>query len=397
MMRLELGSAGRDSGRQVSGRFATLVVLSLTCALAITGLTPAPAVAEVTAKGRLGPGQSLEAGEMLTSRSGQYTLEMQPDGNLVEYVYRRALWHTHTWGQPGTVAKMQRDGNFVLYAPGGQAIWHSRTYGNPGAYLVLKNDANLKVMSRTGTQLWAVGAVDSQLDQGRKLEIGWSLQSPNLRYRLVMQTDGNFVLYQRPGRVAVWHSRTYGHPGSDVVMQGDGNLVIYEPGRGAIWNTRTAGHPGTILRVEDIGRIVLYAPGHVPIWSTPPASDYVIEDRDDLDEVRSVAFQMATDRGWGAAAQLNCIDELFEHESGWRWNADNPYSEAYGIPQANPGSKMASEGEDWRDNPVTQIKWGYTYIEDRYTTPCAAWQHFLDHGWYRLSEPALNPGSAALP
>ena len=56
-------------------------------------------------------------------------------------------------------------------------------------------------------------------------------------------------------------------------------------------------------------------------------------------------------------------------ESGWRVNADNPSSSAYGIPQALPGSKMATAGADWATNPVTQIRWGLGYIQDRYGSP----------------------------
>lgn len=80
--------------------------------------------------------------------------------------------------------------------------------------------------------------------------------------------------------------------------------------------------------------------------------------------------------------QFNCLDKLWKKESGWRWWADNPYSAAYGIPQANPGSKMKSAGSDWRTNPRTQIRWGLKYIKSRYKTPCKAWEHSRNTGWY---------------
>jgi hypothetical protein len=76
--------------------------------------------------------------------------------------------------------------------------------------------------------------------------------------------------------------------------------------------------------------------------------------------------------------------QLWDHESGWRWNADNPSSAAYGIPQALPGRKMASAGSDWATNPLTQIKWGLGYIEASYGNPCnawATWQSRYPH-WY---------------
>ena len=71
--------------------------------------------------------------------------------------------------------------------------------------------------------------------------------------------------------------------------------------------------------------------------------------------------------------------ELWNHESGWRWNADNPYSDAYGIPQALPGSKM---GTGWRDDGAVQINWGLTYIAECYGTPNTALGHWKSNNWY---------------
>jgi hypothetical protein len=90
---------------------------------------------------------------------------------------------------------------------------------------------------------------------------------------------------------------------------------------------------------------------------------------------------LAADRGWGDA-EFSCLNSLWNKESGWRWNADNPGSDAYGIPQALPGSKMSAYGSDWATNPVTQIKWGLSYISSRYGTPCSAWAHSQSVNWY---------------
>lgn len=85
--------------------------------------------------------------------------------------------------------------------------------------------------------------------------------------------------------------------------------------------------------------------------------------------------------GWGDD-QWVALEQLWTRESGWQWNADNPYSDAYGIPQALPGEKMASAGADWKTNPETQIKWGCSYIKGRYGDPKGAWAHFLAKNWY---------------
>jgi len=96
---------------------------------------------------------------------------------------------------------------------------------------------------------------------------------------------------------------------------------------------------------------------------------------------RDIARAMLAEFGW-SQDQFGCLDSLWSHESGWRTTANNPYSSAYGIPQALPGSKMASAGPDWEYNPETQIRWGLGYIQDRYSTPCGAWGHSQSHGWY---------------
>jgi murein DD-endopeptidase MepM/ murein hydrolase activator NlpD len=96
---------------------------------------------------------------------------------------------------------------------------------------------------------------------------------------------------------------------------------------------------------------------------------------------KAIARIMVADRGW-SASQFTCLDKLWIKESQWNYRAQNPSSGAYGIPQALPGTKMASAGSDWRTNPVTQIEWGLDYIADRYGTPCAAWGHSQDVGWY---------------
>ncbi|MDR0783095.1 MAG: G5 domain-containing protein [Propionibacteriaceae bacterium] len=96
---------------------------------------------------------------------------------------------------------------------------------------------------------------------------------------------------------------------------------------------------------------------------------------------QAIAYEMVRARGWDDT-QFQCLVELWNRESGWRVNASNSYSGAYGIPQALPGSKMASAGADWQTNPATQITWGLGYISGRYGTPCGAWSFFLSNNWY---------------
>jgi len=85
--------------------------------------------------------------------------------------------------------------------------------------------------------------------------------------------------------------------------------------------------------------------------------------------------------GW-TGGEWDCLNALWTRESGWSSNASNSSSGAHGIPQALPGSKMASAGADWATNPATQIKWGLGYIKNRYGTPCGAWSQSQSIGWY---------------
>ncbi|RRR99111.1 aggregation-promoting factor C-terminal-like domain-containing protein [Glycomyces terrestris] len=95
---------------------------------------------------------------------------------------------------------------------------------------------------------------------------------------------------------------------------------------------------------------------------------------------KATGCAMALDAGFDLE-QVGCLVALWDRESGWNHLAENSIG-AYGIPQALPGPKMESAGSDWETNPVTQIKWGLGYIEGRYGTPCEAWNHSEEVGWY---------------
>lgn len=101
----------------------------------------------------------------------------------------------------------------------------------------------------------------------------------------------------------------------------------------------------------------------------------------DPDSAQAIAKKMVADRGWGSN-QYDCLVALWNKESHWNMYASNAGSGAYGIPQALPGSKMASAGSDWKTNPATQIEWGLGYISGRYGNPCGAWSHSQSVGWY---------------
>ena len=97
---------------------------------------------------------------------------------------------------------------------------------------------------------------------------------------------------------------------------------------------------------------------------------------------QSIGYNMLPAFGFSQKTQWTCLLDLWNRESGWMYDAENPSSGAYGIPQALPGYKMATAGADWQTNPATQIKWGLTYISQTYGTPCAAWNFELANNGY---------------
>jgi hypothetical protein len=96
---------------------------------------------------------------------------------------------------------------------------------------------------------------------------------------------------------------------------------------------------------------------------------------------RAVARAMLASFGW-KRRQFKYLNRLWDAESGWNVLAKNAHSGAYGIPQADPGAKMAAAGPNWRTSATTQIRWGLGYIRSTYGSPRRAWDHEVATGWY---------------
>ncbi len=169
--------------------FCLLSWVSLGCGIELSSpvaADPSPHTAALNC-GELGPGARLTPGEQLKSCGGRTLLAMQGDGNLVVYsAGGKALWSSGTQNHPGSKLAVQDDGNVVVYSPGGQALWWS---GNTPAH------------------------APCGLDAAMNLTVGQTVKSCNQQFGLVMQDDGNLVLYGNQGN-AVWASGTHGNPGS---------------------------------------------------------------------------------------------------------------------------------------------------------------------------------------
>lgn len=144
--------------------------------------------------------------------------------------------------------------------------------------------------------------------------------------------------------------------------------------------TRPAPSTTTVPPVPTTPPVPQPPPTGGPVASPPPP---ITSTAMTPSEARAAARSMMGRWGFGDG-QWACLDSLWTGESGWRWSARNPWSSAYGIPQALPASKMSSAGDDWLTNPVTQISWGLTYIKGRYGSPCGAWEAWQARSphWY---------------
>ena len=94
---------------------------------------------------------------------------------------------------------------------------------------------------------------------------------------------------------------------------------------------------------------------------------------------RDIARALLPEFGF-SDSEFSCLDSLYESESGWRVDADNPTSSAYGIPQAL--TQLHALPDDYMTSAESQIRWGLGYIRDAYGTPCSAWSFKSGNNWY---------------
>ncbi|MFI6926578.1 lytic transglycosylase domain-containing protein [Nonomuraea spiralis] len=162
-----------------------------------------------------------------------------------------------------------------------------------------------------------------------------------------------------------------------------GDLFAPDPENDALKNAAEQAYRADQLKKDRPGgkKLDWVVPKKAPGGSGFPPANFPPGSNPSPGTNKGVAKSMLAARGWGAD-QWGCLERLWQKESGWNERAMNRYSGAYGIPQALPGSKMASAGGDWQTNATTQIAWGLGYIKGRYGTPCGAWGHSQSTGWY---------------
>ena len=236
-------------------------------------ITSAPATASalpaLPAKSVLDKGQSIQDGATLGSPNGQFTLNMQTDGNLVALMWPKPYWALGTHSE-GAKLQMQTDGNLVMYSKNGGVVWASGTYDPSGGRLILQDDGNLVLDGYSKGLMWSPNAVPTRLYANQKL-VGnqdHTIYSPDRRYKLTMQHDGNVVAYDRT--TAIW-SKHGAKANATLEMQTDANLVLYDSTHTAIWATNKFGSSSSYLEAQNDGNFVVYDRG-TALWSTKSES-----------------------------------------------------------------------------------------------------------------------------
>lgn len=225
-----------------------------------------------------------------------------------------------------------------------------------------------------------VDAGRSVVETGRGLlrHTGGVLPGPQGHEILVQALPGETVLTRHQKREidGLLGSRGAVDQVIGMVRQHHSYDVGGEIPRSAISGSGNLGRAGRTLRDRSRAGLQKKLNQMVPEQTGMPSADGLSSGSN-----VSLGRQLAARMGW-TGREWAALHELWTRESGWRTTADNPSSDAYGIPQSLPGSKMASAGADWKTNPATQIRWGIGYIRGRYGTPSAALAHHDRMNWY---------------
>lgn len=228
------------------------------------------------AKPSLAKGQTLRKGQYLISQDTQSVFAFLGDGNLMLFQNSRAVWDSQTSGRPATRLVFQNDGNLVLYDDSDHIWWQSGTSGSSANQLLLETTGNLVMYNSGFTAFWESHThhIPNLLKFANpwmttaRLYPGQSLETKDRRYRLVLQEDGNLVLYS-PTR-ALWASGTNGRRVDNLSLLANGNMVLHDNDGNIAWQSRTGGRGPSQLIMQADGNLVLYSPSG-PSWYTETA------------------------------------------------------------------------------------------------------------------------------
>jgi hypothetical protein len=215
-------------------------------------------------------------------RHAGHTLTMEPDGNVVLRDAASIIKFQTNTRQPGSRLSLSAEGELMVFSPSNAVLWRT-TAGLGGVErLVLGDDGVMRIQSGSWgpgrqlsryTHLWSSNGPQPAVTGlwfGESLPAGRSLTSPSGSHRLVMQTDGNLVLYRSTG-AAVWSSGTSHPSGRARLYFGQfGEMWIAVPNGPVLRDFRTGYKGANRLSVRDDGRLVVTAPTGAVLFDTAP-------------------------------------------------------------------------------------------------------------------------------
>ena len=239
---------------------------SLMVALSLGMTSPGYAALDVISGDTLRTGEAFYVGDTLVSKNGKYTMQIQPEGNLVVTTQGETVWETRTSSNSVGRLLVRGDGNVVLYDKNANTLWYTDTYktGNKNR-LVLTNWGSLDVVTKENKRVWSSSPANT-LKAGDTLYGGQALVSKNGEYVLRMSEAGNLRLYAE-NRV-LWRVVTK-QPGSLLSMQTDGNLVLYNSNWQPEWSAQGTWGTGEKNRLvlTDLGDLQVYTSEGRKVWS----------------------------------------------------------------------------------------------------------------------------------
>jgi hypothetical protein len=366
-----------------------------------------PAVADATT-----PASQPVTGLASTTGSGGYW-QVAADGSVYSWgdaAFHGALPPTVPNAPVVGIARTSNNGGYWLVAADGGVF----SYGNAGFYgsagsLQLNAQVVAIVPTSDNHGYWLIGADggvfaygDAAYDGGLPgLGIGVddvvSATSYSGGYCMLTATGAVYCFAAGHGGELAPGGAQFSmpHPATAIAATPDGKGYWAVDQHGDVYTEGTAGYAGGLgadtLNAPVVGIAagatddsyrMVGSDGGVFAFNTSYLGNATVNVSLSAGAAQNAARQMLPEYDAGTPANYSCLVDLWNAESGWRWNADNPSSGAYGIPQALPASKMASAGPNYLTNAFTQLLWGFGYIQGRYGNPCAAWAHEQQYHWY---------------
>src|SRR6478736_1697962 len=205
-------------------------------------------------------------------------------------------------------------------------------------------------------------AGSNRLSAGEKLTAGQRITSDSGKLSLVMQDDGNLVLYA-PGSKARWHTNTNGNPGAYTAMQGDGNLVVYSAQGTSLWQTQTYGTGAAFAQVQDDGNLVLYTSAPKSVWQT---GTRYYPSRLDAGSSLSAGQRLQSPNGVFEAVMQGDGNFVLYGPAGWTWQSGTNGSGANRLAvQADGNLILYNAADSWKWQTYTNGKGaGFLQVQD---------------------------------